>query len=94
MSGSNPELAFDFTMAHRADVEKLVDDSGRSSFYRRLVGTSIDPAMIGKLETLRGSLPADQQRPIGQAIAALKDRLESYPKMSAALHDWLAAHPA
>ena len=29
-----------------------------------------------------------------QAIAALKDRLESYPKMSAALHDWLAAHPA
>ncbi len=94
VSGSNPELAFDFTMAHRAEVEKLVDDSGRSSFYRRLVGTSIDPAMIGKLETLRAGLPADQQRPIGQAIAALKDRLESYPKMSAALHDWLAAHPA
>ena len=32
--------------------------------------------------------------PLSEEIAALKDRLESYPKMSAALHDWLAAHPA
>jgi len=94
VSGSNPELAYDFTMAHRAEVEKLVDDSGRSSFYRRLVGSSVDPAMVGKLEALRASLPADQQRPIGQAISALKDRLENYPKMRVALHDWLAAHPA
>ncbi|MGZ3249951.1 MAG: M1 family metallopeptidase [Croceibacterium sp.] len=94
VSGPNPELAYDFTMAHRAEVEKLVDDSGRSAFYRRLVGSSIDPAMVGKLETLRASLPADQQKPIEQAVSTLKDRLASYPKMSAELHDWLAAHPA
>ena len=87
----NPELAYDFTIAHRAKVESLVDDSGRSTFYRRLVGASVDPAMIGKLETLRATLPADQQRPIDQAIAALRERLESYPRLRNDLHAWLAA---
>ncbi|MBO0749874.1 MAG: M1 family metallopeptidase, partial [Porphyrobacter sp.] len=58
VSGQNPELAYDFTIAHRPQVEALVDDSGRSSFYRRLVGNSVNPAMIGKLEQLRATLPA------------------------------------
>ena len=92
VSGPNPALAFDFTMAHRRQVEALVDDSGHSSFYRRMAGSSLDPAMVGKLETLRASLPADQQRPINQALAALKERLAVYPRTSAAMHDWLAAH--
>jgi aminopeptidase N len=88
---SNPDLAYDFTIAHRARVESLVDDSGRSTFYRRLAGSSVDPAMIGKLEALRATLPADQQKPIDQAIAALKERLESHPRLGSALHDWLTA---
>jgi aminopeptidase N len=87
----NPELAYDFTVANRQTAEALVDDSGRSTFYRRLVGASVDPAMVAKLETLRATLPADQQKPIDQAIAALKERLESYPRLRSALHDWLAA---
>jgi aminopeptidase N len=91
VAGKNPGLAYDFTIAHRQQAEALVDDSGRSSFYRRLVGTSVNPAMVGKLETLHASLPADQQRPIAQAIAALKERLESYPRRRAELHDWLAS---
>jgi aminopeptidase N len=89
---ANPDLAYDFTIAHRRKVESLVDDSGRSTFYRRLVGTSVDPAMIGKLEALRATLPADQQKPIDQAIAALKERLESHPRLRSELHNWLAAH--
>jgi aminopeptidase N len=87
----NPGLAYDFTVAHRKKAESLVDDSGRSTFYRRLVGTSVDPAMVGKLQALRTVLPADQRRPIDQAMAALKERLESYPRLRTALHDWLAA---
>jgi aminopeptidase N len=89
---ANSDLAYDFTIAHRREVESLVDDSGRSTFYRRLVGTSVDPAMIGKLEALRATLPADQQKPIDQAIAALKERLESHPRLRSELHDWLAAN--
>jgi aminopeptidase N len=88
---ANPDLAYDFTIAHRQQAEALVDDSGKSAFYRRLVGSSVDPAMTGKLEQLRATLPDDQRNPIDQALAALMDRLEAYPKMRAALHEWLAA---
>ncbi len=91
VAAANPDLAYDFTIAHRAKVESLVDDSGRSTFYRRLVGTSVDPAMIGKLQALRATLPADQQKPIDQAAAALRERLQSYPRLRSALHHWLRA---
>jgi hypothetical protein len=40
---------------------------------------------------LRATLPEDQRNPIDQALAALTDRLETYPKLRTALHDWLAA---
>ena len=87
---SNPELAYDFTIAHLGRVNSLIDNSGFSTFYRRLVANSVDPAMIGKLEALSASLPTDQRRPIDQASAALKDRLASYPRTRAALRGWLA----
>jgi aminopeptidase N len=91
---ANPELAYDFTVAHRQQAETLVDDSGKARFYQRLVGTSVDPAMVGKLEQLRGGLPEDQRTPIDQALASLKDRLETYPRLRTSLHDWLTAHAA
>jgi aminopeptidase N len=91
---ANPDLAYDFTIAHRQQAEALVDDSGKARFYQRLVGTSVDPAMVGKLEQLRAGLPADQRTPIDQALASLKNRLETYPRLRTSLHDWLTAHPA
>jgi len=92
VAAANPDLAFDFTVAHQKQAEALVDDSGKARFYQRLVGNSVDPAMVGKLETLRAALPEDQRAPIDQALASLKDRLETYPRLRMALHDWLAAH--
>jgi hypothetical protein len=50
--------------------------------------------MVGKLEQLRAGLPADQRTPIDQALASLKNRLETYPRLRTSLHDWLTAHPA
>jgi aminopeptidase N len=91
---ANPDLAYDFTLAHRRQAEALVDDSGRARFYQRLVTSSVDPAMVGKLEQLRSGLPEDQRTPIDQALASLKDRLETYPRLRAALHNWLTAHAA
>jgi aminopeptidase N len=89
---ANPDLAYDFTLAHRQQAESLVDDSGKARFYQRLVNTSVDPAMPGKLEQLRGALPEDQRTPIDQALASLKDRLETYPRLRTSLHSWLAEH--
>jgi len=47
--------------------------------------------MIGKLEQLRDSVPADQRRAVERRIAALRQRLESDPRLSRELAAWLAA---
>jgi len=75
-------------------AQALVDESGKSQFDGRLAGATADWAIVGKLEQLRDTLPADQRKPIDQALAALKEWLQSYPRTRAALHAWLAAHAA
>jgi hypothetical protein len=50
VSRRHPDLAFDFAVAHRTQVDKLVDSSSSSRYYPGLGRASIDPAMIGKIE--------------------------------------------
>jgi aminopeptidase N len=91
VAGSHPELAYDFVMANRARVQELVDDSGQTKFLTGLTATSTDPAMIERLESLGSSLRPDQRQPVDQALAALRDRLVSYPRLRSEIHAWLAA---
>jgi aminopeptidase N len=91
VAGGHPELAYDFVMANRARVQELVDDSGQTKFFTELTATSTDPAMIERLESLGSSLAADQRQPVDQALAALRDRLASYPRLRSEIHAWLAA---
>lgn len=91
VAAGHPELAYDFVMTNRARVNELVDDSGRTKFFTGLTATSTDPAMVERLESLRSSLRADQRQPVDQALAALKNRLASYPRLRSEIHAWLAA---
>jgi aminopeptidase N len=90
VAGGNADFAFDYAMANRAGVEKLIDTFGQASFIAGLAVTSRDPAMVGKLEALRDSLPQDQRRAIERRIAALKQRFESEPRMREQLGELLA----
>jgi aminopeptidase N len=46
----HPELAFDFAVAHREQVDQLVDAPSRSRYYAFLASASLDPAMIDKIK--------------------------------------------
>jgi len=91
VAAEHADLAYDYAMANRARVEGLIDTFGQASFIAGLGATSRDPAMIGKLEQLRDSVPADQRRAVERRIAALRQRLESDPRLSRELAAWLAA---
>lgn len=91
VASRHPELAYDLVLANRARVEELVDDSGRARFFTGLAATSTDPAMIERLESFAASLAEDQRRPVERALASLRDRLASYPRLRAEVHEWLAA---
>src|SRR3546814_7587571 len=50
VSGSHPDLAVDFALAHLPQVGKLVDTSSRSRYVARLAEGSRNVAMPSKLE--------------------------------------------
>ncbi|MEO0061784.1 MAG: hypothetical protein RLZZ08_344 [Pseudomonadota bacterium] len=87
---NQPELAFDFVMAHRAKVETLVDSSGRARFIARLGAGSKDDAMVKRLESLRASLPEDERRPVDQVLGSLRQKMASEPRLRGQLGEWLA----
>jgi aminopeptidase N len=90
VSGENPDLAYDFSLANRAGVEALLDSGGREGFIAELAATSRDPAMIAKLEQFAATLAPDRRRPVEQTLAALRQRLESQPRMAQEIQQWLA----
>ena len=94
VAGQHPRLAVDFVLAHLAQVNQLIDISGRSRFMQRLVGASSDAALIPVLEAYaKANLAASDRKPIDQAI----DRIR-FESSTAAAHphrddSLAAAHP-
>ena len=86
----NADFAYDYAMANRQKVEAQIDTFGQASFIAGLAVTARDPAIIGKLEALRDSVPQDQRRQIERRIAALKQRFASEPRMREQLGAWFA----
>jgi aminopeptidase N len=95
VAGEHPDLAFDFALAHREQVEAFVDASSRSRFFARLAGGSADPAMVGKLNDYATRyLTPQSRREVDRAIASINDRLrvrrERLPQITRWLEAWRA----
>jgi len=89
----HPELAFDFAVAHRQQVDTLVDSTSRASFYPELGSRSHDPAMIGKIKAFAAThIAAGSRRSSETAIANIeylgRIRAQRLPDIDA----WLQAH--
>jgi aminopeptidase N len=91
VAAGNADFAYDYALANRDRVTPLIDTFGQASFISGLAAQSRDPAVIGKLEALRDSVPQDQRRAVERRIAALRQRLASEPRMREQLGDLLAA---
>jgi aminopeptidase N len=91
VAASNADLAFDFAIANRTKVEPLVDSSGRAGYLAGLAATSRDPAMIGKLEAFRATVPEDEWREVDRRIAGIRERLATEPRLAGEIGGWLAA---
>jgi aminopeptidase N len=87
-------MAVDFVLAHLAQVNQLVDISGRSRFMGRLSGRSADASLIPTLEAYaNANLAASDRKPIDQAIARIRFDSGKLPRERSELGAWLQAHP-
>ena len=96
VAGDHPDLAFDYAVAHREQVEPLVDASSRSRFFAQLAGGSADPAMIDKLNDYASRHLTPQSRgSVDRAISGIRDRIrvrrERLPQITRWLEAWRGA---
>ncbi|MDR3446293.1 MULTISPECIES: M1 family metallopeptidase [unclassified Dyella] len=76
VSRKYPELAFDFALAHREQVDKVVDGSSRSRYYPALGRSSFAPAMIDKINAYANQyLEPGSRRDAETAVANIKYRI-------------------
>jgi len=88
----HPDLAFDFALAHRAEVEAKVDPTSRSRYFPQLGSLSADPAMVAKLQAYgRAYLPPENRGDVYAAVAAVQYRVKNGAARLPEIGAWVAA---
>jgi aminopeptidase N len=88
----HPDLAFDFAIAHMAQLDRFVDSTTRSFYFANLAAGSHDPAMIGKVEAYaKAHVAASARRASETAVANIKDRIRIRTERLKAIDEWLAS---
>ncbi|BFI95844.1 MAG: M1 family metallopeptidase [Rhodanobacter sp.] len=90
VSWQHPELAYDFAMAHRAQVDKLVDSTSGGRYYPSLASMSFDPAMIDKIKAYEATIDPSARRPADAVIANIQYRMMIRKDRLPAVDAWLA----
>ena len=86
----HPEMAYDFAMAHRAQVDKLVDSTSGGRYYPSLGSSSFDPAMIAKIKAYEATIDPSARRPADAVIANIQYRMMVRKDRLPAVDAWLA----
>jgi aminopeptidase N len=89
----HPDLAFDFAVAHREQVDAKVDSTSRARYYPRLANNSLDPAMVGKVQAYAQAYVAPGSRRASEtAMANVTYRVGVRKERLPAIDAWLEKH--
>jgi len=93
VAGLHPDLAFDFAVAHREQVDTKVDSTSRARYYPRLANNSLDPAMVGKVQAYAQAYVASGSRRASEnATANITYRVGVKKDRLPAIDAWLKRH--
>lgn len=90
VSREHPELAFDFAVAHREQVDTLVDSTSRARYYPMLGAGSAQPEMIDKIRAFAEQHIAPTSRRDAQtAVASIQTRIRLRAQRRPQIDAWL-----
>ena len=89
----HPEMAFDFAVAHKDQVDKLVDSTSSSRYYPAIGAGSTKPEMIQKIQDYAQKYIAPTSRRVAeQVIANIKYRMMIRQDRLPSIDEWLEKH--
>ncbi|MBN6103066.1 M1 family metallopeptidase [Xanthomonas sp. CFBP 8703] len=90
VAGEHPDLAFDFAVAHRDQVDTLIDTTSRARYYPRLGAGSVDLKMVDKIQAYaQRYLAATSRRDADAAIADIRTRVKLRAQRVPQIEAWL-----
>ncbi len=93
VSANHPRMGWDFLVAHRAQIEAMLDPLQRLEFPTNIAAISGDPAMVGELERYAQNFPEGSARDsVTAAQAQIRLRAETIRERMPAVEAWIAAH--
>jgi aminopeptidase N len=93
VAGLYPDKAFDFAVAHRPQVEALLEPDSRTMFFTNLARNSTDAGMDAKLQAFSRTVPPSSRGEVAKAEAEIARRRLFAERGVPAIDRWLAAHP-
>ena len=89
----HPDMAFDFAVAHREQVDGLVDTTSISRYYPGLGGGSDKPEMVQKLKDFADRhIAPTSRRDTETAIAGIQTRIKLAAARRPQIDAWLKKH--
>ena len=85
-----PDKAYDFAIAHRAEVDAMVEPTSRTSYFAGLASGSLSPSMVEKLNSFAGTVPASARPAITRTIATINFRQDIIKNRLPQVDRWLA----
>jgi len=90
VSGEHAEMAFDFALAHREQVDKLVDTTSRARYYPALGGGAKDLTMVDKIKAYaEAHIAPTSRRDAETVIAGIETRIKLRAKRLPQIDAWL-----
>ena len=90
VSREHPELAFDFAVAHREQVDKLVDSTSRARFYSGLASGAADVAMVAKIKAFaEAHIAATSRRDAETVMSGIETRIKLRAQRKPQVDAWL-----
>ncbi|HEX7816281.1 M1 family metallopeptidase [Dyella sp.] len=93
VSFNHPEMAFDFAVTHKDQVDKKVDSTSTARYYPALANRSLDPATIDKVKAFSDKyIAASSRRGADTVIANIQYRIQVRNERLPAIDAWLKKH--
>ncbi len=90
VSGEHADMAFDFALAHREQVDKLVDSTSRARYYPGLGGSSNDLKMVDKIKAFaEAHIAPTSRRDAETVIVAIETRIKLRARRLPQIDAWL-----
>jgi aminopeptidase N len=91
VAAEHSRLAWDFLVAHRTEIEALLDPLQRLEYPPGIAATSSDPAIAAELEAYARDFPDGARPTIAAATAAIRLRAQTIAERMPAVEAWIAA---